>query len=161
MTYLIDGHNLIPKVGLQLGDIDDEIQLVELLQEFCRKRRKKVEVYFDRAQPGQPRSRKFGMVNARFVQEGVTADEAIHQRLKRLGKTAGNWTVVSSDLEVQAAAREFHAQYQSSEAFAQMITEALGHSADSGERPEVGLSPNEVDAWLRLFGEDEEETGDK
>ena len=37
MPYLIDGHNLIPKVaGLSLKAVDDEMQLIELLQEFCR-----------------------------------------------------------------------------------------------------------------------------
>ena len=37
MPYLIDGHNLIPKVrGLSLQSMDDEMELVELLQEFCR-----------------------------------------------------------------------------------------------------------------------------
>ena len=31
MPYLIDGHNLIPKMGLKLADLDDEMQLIELL----------------------------------------------------------------------------------------------------------------------------------
>jgi hypothetical protein len=43
MPYLIDGHNLIPKIpGMNLGDVDDETQLIEMLQEFCRRRRKQV-----------------------------------------------------------------------------------------------------------------------
>jgi hypothetical protein len=34
MPYIVDGHNLIPKVpGLNLQDMEDELQLVELLQE--------------------------------------------------------------------------------------------------------------------------------
>ena len=53
MPFIVDGHNLIPKVpGLNLQDMEDELQLVELLQEFCRINRKQVEVYFDNAPPG-------------------------------------------------------------------------------------------------------------
>ena len=56
MPYIIDGHNLIPRIpDLSLQDIDDEMQLVEMLQDFCRISRKKVEVYFDNAPPGQLR----------------------------------------------------------------------------------------------------------
>ena len=36
MPYLIDGHNLIPKLGLRLDSVDDEMELVAILQEFCR-----------------------------------------------------------------------------------------------------------------------------
>jgi uncharacterized protein len=116
MPYLIDGHNLIPKVaGLSLKAMDDEIQLIELLQEFCRIRGKQVEVYFDNSPPGQPQSRLFGPVTARFIREGRTADDAIAARLKRLGRSARNWTVVSSDRAVQAGAREAQAQVLSSE----------------------------------------------
>ena len=84
MPYIIDGHNLIPKIqGLSLQDIDDEMQLVEMLQDFCRSRGKKVEVYFDNAPPGQLKAQKFGHVTAFFVRAGITADMAIKQKLRR------------------------------------------------------------------------------
>jgi uncharacterized protein len=102
MPYLIDGHNLIPKVpGLNLSDIDDEMELVELLQVFCRRKRKTAEVYFDQAPPGFSGRRRFGQVTAYFVPQGHSADDAIRQRLKHLGKAARNWAVVSSDHQVQ------------------------------------------------------------
>ena len=95
MPYLIDGHNLIPKVaGLSLKAVDDEMQLIELLQEFCRIGASRWR-YFDNSPPGQPGSGAFGPVTARFVREGRTADDAIAARLKRLGRSARNWTVVS------------------------------------------------------------------
>jgi len=79
MPYLIDGHNLIPKIaGLSLQDIDDETRLVEMLQDYCRRRGKKgVEVFFDNAPPGQPSKRVYGTVTAHFVRTGRTADAAI------------------------------------------------------------------------------------
>lgn len=154
MPYLIDGHNLIPKIpGLDLGDVDDEIQLVELLQEFCRNRRKQVEVYFDNAPPGQPRARNYGMVLARFARAGQSADEMIHARLQRLGRSARNWTVVSSDHQVQAAARAARAQAVSSEAFAQLLGEELGETRpEPGADMDSGLSAEDIDEWLALFG---------
>ncbi len=116
MPYIIDGHNLVPRIpGLDLAAIDDELQLVELVQEFCRLRRKSAEIYFDNAPPGQPKVRRSGQVLARFVRSGQTADDAIRLRLQRLGAEARNWIVVSSDQQVQLAARAARAQSVSSE----------------------------------------------
>ena len=154
MPYLIDGHNLIPKIpGLSLQAIDDEEQLIVLLQEFCRQQRKQVEVYFDNAPPGGVRARNFGLVTARFVSQGSTADQAIRNRLVRLGRTARNWTVVSSDQAVQAAARAAQARSLSAEAFARLLASALDRSdADQGANPQADVSSGELDEWLKLFG---------
>jgi predicted RNA-binding protein with PIN domain len=158
MPYIIDGHNLIPKIpGMSLQDIDDEIQLVNLLQEFCRIRRKQVEVYFDNAPPGSPGARNYGRVVARFVRQGWTADQAIQTKLKRLGGEARNWTVVSSDGEVQANARTARAKILTAEVFAQQVFEALGDTAESYLEPESDLSPEEVEDWMQIFGIDEDE----
>jgi len=157
MPYIIDGHNLIPKVpGLSLQQMDDEQHLVEMLQEFCRRQRKQVEVYFDNAPPGGVRARNLGSVTARFVRQGTTADSAIRRRLANLGRSARNWIVVSSDQAVQAEARAAHAQVIPSETFARLLTQALDDSwVDQGENVETVLNPEEVDDWLQLFGSDE------
>ena len=76
--YIIDGHNLIPKIrGLSLEALDDEAQLLALLQEFYRVRRKPVEVFFDGAPPGKAGMRTVGMIRAHFVARDREADEAI------------------------------------------------------------------------------------
>jgi predicted RNA-binding protein with PIN domain len=156
MPYIIDGHNLIPKIpGLSLQDIEDEIQLVKMLQEFCRINRKRVEVFFDNAPPGQPVARNYGSVVARFVREGGTADQAIHSKLKRLGGEARNWTVVSSDREVLVNARNLRSKVISSEVFAQQLMEVLGESAESPLDSQSELSPQEVEDWMQIFGLDE------
>jgi predicted RNA-binding protein with PIN domain len=154
MPYLIDGHNLIPKIpGMDLGVVDDEAQLIEMLQEFCRRRRKKVEVYFDNAPAGQPRARNYGLVIARFARLGVSADSLIQAHLQRLGRAARNWTVVSSDQQVQAAARAARAQTISSEAFAREVIATLRASPPKPEAgSEAEISPDELDDWLALFG---------
>ena len=150
MPYLIDGHNLIPKLGLRLDALDDEEQLIPRLQEFCRLRRAQVEVYFDGALPGQVITRKAGAVTAHFVRKGSPADAAIEARLARLGKAARNWIVVSSDRRVQGAAGAVHAGVLSSEEFAREMsrTQALGSSR---LKHEATLAPDEVEEWLDIF----------
>jgi len=151
MPYLIDGHNLIPKVGLRLDSMDDEMELVAILREFCRTSRKDAEVYFDGAPTPHAGTRKIGAVTAHFVRLGTTADEAIRKRLKRLGKSAKNWTVVTSDRQVQAEARAARAQVIPSEAFAAMLKQARA-SAPKGSDPRE-LSSSEVEEWLKIFQE--------
>jgi len=152
MPYLIDGHNLIPRLpGLSLAEPDDEMHLVQLLQDYCRRQRKRAEIFFDNAPPGQPRARSFGLVVARFVRSGQTADDAIRSRLERLGAEARNWTVVSSDQQVQRAARAARAQVLASETFARLILQVLETHAElprSGEEP---LTAVEIQEWMELF----------
>jgi hypothetical protein len=154
MPYLIDGHNLIPKVpGLSLDEIDDEERLIDLLQAFCQRQHRQVEVFFDKAPPGGVRARNLGLVTARFVRQGTTADDAIRSRLERLGREAANWTVVSSDRAVQAAARAAQAHFVPSETFAKQLLQTLDETrVDQGSRAEVSLNQDEVDEWLELFG---------
>jgi predicted RNA-binding protein with PIN domain len=114
-----------------------------------------VEVFFDNAPPGQPVARNYGSVVARFVREGRTADQAIHSKLKRLGGEASNWTVVSSDREVQVNARNLRSKVISSEVFAQQLMEVLGESAESPPDSQGELSQKEVEDWMHIFGIDE------
>ena len=150
MPYLIDGHNLIPKLGLRLDSVDDEMELVAILQEFCRLERRQVEVYFDGAPSPHAGTRNLGTVKAHFVHLGQTADNAIRARLKKMGKGAKNWIVVSSDRQVQTDAHSLHAQAISSEEFAGI----LAYARSSTPRPEPsqrGLSSTEVNEWLDIF----------
>jgi uncharacterized protein len=151
MQYLIDGHNLIPKIGLRLDSLDDENALIQRLQEFARLRRATVEVYFDRKAAGQPGRRQAGQVLAIFVQQGTSADAAIESRLSRLGRQARNWTVVSSDGRVQQGARAAHADVMSSEDFALLVSRGQGTRSTS--KKETTLAPEEVEEWLKEFGE--------
>lgn len=149
MPYLIDGHNLIPKLGLRLDSPDDEMELVAILQEFHQRDHKPIEVYFDGAPPPQAGTRKVGTVTAHFVRLGSTADQAIRNRLKSLGKSARNWIVVSSDRQVQAEAHAMRAEVVSSDSFAAMLQHSRNAAPKvQGERK---LSEKEIDEWMRLF----------
>ncbi|MFZ2095359.1 MAG: NYN domain-containing protein [Anaerolineales bacterium] len=153
MNYIIDGHNLIGKMsGLDLGMVDDELRLIELLNRFGQHNRGKVEVYFDGAPLGQAGVRNFGRVRAHFVPQRQTADEAIRLRLRKLGKSARNWVVVSSDRSVQAAGREAQARVMPAEDFAQRMQASFQvSSGDEQDSAELPLNEQEVNEWLELF----------
>ena len=150
MPYLVDGHNLVPKVGLRLDSIDDEMELVAILQEFSRLHRRQVEVYFDGAPAPHAGTRSLGTVKAHFVRTETTADAAIARRLKKMGRSAKNWTVVSSDRQVQANARSVHAEVLSSEEFALLLQQTpRGETSKTAADREI--PPREVDEWLKIF----------
>jgi predicted RNA-binding protein with PIN domain len=155
VNYIIDGHNLIGKMaGLELGMVDDELQLVELLNRFGQHNRGMLEVYFDGAPLGQSGMQNFGRVRAHFVPQNLSADDAIRFRLKKLGKSARNWVVVSSDHSVQAAGREAQARVMLAEDFARRVGSSL-QTSTGGEQAgaERSLSEQEVNEWLELFKE--------
>jgi predicted RNA-binding protein with PIN domain len=152
MPYIIDGHNLIGKLpGIQLSDPEDERQLAQELQAFAHRTRRRLTVYFDRGTPGG-RDVRAGLVTLKFV-SGRTADQAIAAHLRSLGGEASNWTVVTSDREVQAEARAAGAKVISSEAFAGMLGDEDGD--EDGESPPGRATPNlsegEIAEWEALF----------
>jgi hypothetical protein len=71
--------------------------------------------------------------------------------LKRLGKSAKNLTVVSSDRQVQVEARAVHAAVLSSESFAGLLKQARTSAQESTK--DRSASPEEVDYWLKRFGD--------
>ena len=161
MTLLIDGHNLIPYIsGIRLSDPDDETQLIKVLQEYCRLRRKKAAVYFDQAPPGFSGVKSHGKVEAHYIQRGKTADDAIVAALKKLGKRARNVTVVSSDRQVQQAARAVHAKVVSSREFAD-DWEALTLAEPSLDPRNRQLTEQELANWEALFKRGGESQEDK
>ncbi len=153
MNYIIDGHNLIAKIpGMSLGMVDDEEKLISLLNRFGAHNRGKLEVYFDKAAPGQAGRHNFGRVQAYFVPMDQTADEAIRIRLITLGRAARNWIVVTSDRSVRSAALEIHAGVIRSEDFSRLL-QTLRHRrfSDSLGSPDHPLSQAEVEEWLALY----------
>jgi uncharacterized protein len=153
MSLLIDGHNLIPHVrGLSLQAIDDEERLIELLQVYCRVNNKSVLVFFDKAAPGHAGKRSHGRVTARFVHAESTADAAIIQRLRKAGRAARNFTVVTSDRRVQVEARALGAAIIPSDQFTRQLARARDHA--SSIEPEEKISDGELEEWLRMFGAD-------
>ncbi len=157
MPLLVDGHNLIPKIpGLSLSDPEDEMQLLQLLQDYCRIRRQEAECFFDLAPFGHPRRRKFGTIRVKFARAGKTADDEIKDRLAELGRQARSYIVISSDLSVQNAARAARARVKTSEDFSAELIAALREGNGPGKKgedhpDERAVGPDEVDMWIKIF----------
>lgn len=150
--YLIDGHNLIPKIpGMSLSAVDDEMALIRLLQTYARSRRRSVEVYFDDAPPGQAGTRSYGMIRAHFVPASSDADTAIRRRLHEMGRRARNVTVITSDRQVQAEAHAHQAAVIPSEDFARELLDAQQESPAPNAAAQPNISQAEMEEWLRIF----------
>ena len=158
--YLIDGHNLIPKIkGMSLAMEDKEIQLIDLLQVFARLKRKKMEVYFDQAPPGYAGLRKYGSITAHFVQQGSTADAAIINRVRKMGKQANQVIVISSDHQVQNEVRACSAKVKTAEEFNHDLEQMYNKTAGNTKPDPDRQSPSEIAEFEKMFREKRESSG--
>lgn len=154
MPLLIDGHNLIGQIdGISLSDPDDEHQLIEKLQAYCRRTGRRATVYFDNADPLSRDPRPQAGLTVRFVPPPRTADEAIRQHLLQLGRAAKNWSVVSSDRSIRRSARGSGATIIRSEQFARQLAAPPPKQESPPEKPSAP-APEEIEEWLRLFSDD-------
>ena len=150
VNYLIDGHNLIPKIpGLSLSDLNDEEQLIELLVSFSKNTRSKIEVYFDKASIGSDKKKVIGHVKVVYVSIGFRADDVIIKKLLGLKKEAKNWVVVTSDRQIISAASSVHAKVIRSEDFSELLT-STKYNKNVDEKND-DISQEEIDEWIQLF----------
>jgi len=152
MPVLIDGHNLIGRLpDIRLEDEDDEAQLVSRLQAYVSRTGKRVTVVFDHGLPGGvSKALSGGRIKVVFAPTSSSADRVLLQRIRKERNPQG-LIVVSSDREVIAAAADRGARVVRSEAFVDQLEGAPASEGDKAS--EVQLGPEEVDAWLKLFGE--------
>ena len=153
MQYIIDGHNLIPHVrGLSLQDLEDEQALIDILTPFLRATSSRALVFFDKAAQGHEGKRNFGLVQAVFVPASQSADSAIENHIHKLGASARNQTLVSSDRRVQAAGRARYMTILSSAELAHKI-QAQVESHGNQTRIEKQLTPDDIARWEELFSQ--------
>lgn len=157
MHYLIDGHNLIAKMpDISLSDPDDEVKLVLRLRSWAAQRKKRqVTVIFDGGMPGGKDVRlSTHSVRVIFAQEGRTADALLIARVWKV-KHAGEFTLVSSDNQIVAAAEKRRMPVIKSDRFARRLGPSDdgardGDTAVATDNPQI--SNAEVEEWLDLFG---------
>ncbi|MBS1253372.1 MAG: hypothetical protein MAG451_02421 [Anaerolineales bacterium] len=152
MKYLIDGHNVIARLSnISLADPHDEAKLIRLLARWrWQHNNPPVTVVFDPgdfAVHGRRRTKRSG-ISVRYAPYISDAD-AVLVRLIEKSRQPAQLTVVSSDREVQSAARRQGAHTIPAGAFAGELTAPSAPEEEPGEEPP--LSPEEVEAWLRLF----------
>ena len=162
MPYLIDGHNLIAALDqIQLSDPDDESRLVELLATRVPKVPRRIDVYFDQGMPGRSALPRIGGVQAYFITPPRSADDAIMAHIRKLGREAPNWTVVSSDAEIRRAAKQMGARSITSEEFAKRLSNRpVPDSSIELEKPDSVTSDDELAYWERLFRRGSNDTSD-
>jgi predicted RNA-binding protein with PIN domain len=159
MPLLVDGHNLIAQLPhLRLSDSDDEAQLVMLLRRYAtRKRSRRVVVVFDHGVYGHPDNLNGYNVECHFAHSPTDADTELIRRIRAIKRT-GQWQVVTSDRAVAGAARAQGVQVISSQAFARKLAVLREPTASMHEKKsEKPLNEAEIQDWLRLFGEKEDE----
>jgi predicted RNA-binding protein with PIN domain len=152
VPILIDGHNLIGRLpNISLQDSDDEEKLVRLLRSYRARTGRSITVVFD---PGGafalPNSRRLGGVEVVFAPHSGSADSIIAGRVRR-SQNPGEWLVITSDGELAEQVTRLGARVQSTRAFAKELDQPVGEPQDWKDEP---LSPEEVDAWLALFEDD-------
>ncbi len=162
MRYLIDGHNLIGQLpDLSLTDPDDEAKLVQKLIGFAARHQKRIVVVFDSGLPGGKSRLSTNQVEVVFASSRSSADDVMKERI-RLARDPGQWVVVSNDHAVINAAHARRMTILTSAEFVPLLRQPpkpkAGRRADhdSGEAADVYVSPDEVEAWLKLFSTDDE-----
>ncbi|MCU0481352.1 MAG: NYN domain-containing protein [Anaerolineae bacterium] len=155
MSYLIDGHNLIGQLpDLALDDPDDEAKLVQRLVGWSARTRRPCTVVFDAGLPGGTSRMSTQMVRVVFASHTSSADKVIIDRIYK-EKHPKNWIVVSSDNGVLDIAKRQGMQVLKSSEFARLLERPVPIRPDAGEEVHVNLSDDEVDEWLKLFGDGE------
>lgn len=130
MTLLIDGHNLIGVMpGINLGDADDEWQLVQRLRPRAAARRQSMTVVFDSGLGPPPQwQMSGGGVTVRFAPPGVEADAVILQ-LVRASPQPAKVTVITNDQGLAGRVRAAGGQVRSATQFAAQLAPPKATSA--------------------------------
>ena len=152
MKYLIDGHNLIGKLPhISLSDPDDEAQLVQMLARWrWRHKNAPVTVVFDPGEVaihGRRHTQQSG-IQIHYAPQSTNADLVITDIIERTQQT-NQLTVISSDREIQSAARLMGTHVITAEEFARDLMTPIEQDNDPFE--DFAVAPDEVDAWLKIF----------
>jgi uncharacterized protein len=140
MRIIVDGYNLIrqwPELAmLDRADLQSGREaLLRKLQEYQRARRHQIIVVFDGRERGgiSGGTERAGGVGVRYSRQGETADQVIARLAAEGGAGA---VIVSSDREVQAAARRHGAAPLSADEFMGRIARSRGADLKGGETEE-------------------------
>jgi predicted RNA-binding protein with PIN domain len=144
--YIIDGNNLIGKIGVlsKLQKIDRQRvreQAAFLIQQYFRNKKVKVFLHFD-GHPAQPINFYGGRI---IYSEGNAADEKIKEQIE-LSKNRKSIVVVTSDNNLKEFARICGCEVSSSESFGKLIAQ---RKIFSEEKPKIDT---DVEEFKRLFG---------
>ena len=144
--YIIDGNNLIGKIGalskLQKRDKQGvRERLVFLIQQCFHDKKAKVSLHFD-GHPAQPINFYEGRI---IYSESNTADEKIKEQIE-ITKNRKSIVVITSDNNLREFARVCGCGVLSGESFGKSITQK---KVFSEEKPKID---SDLEEFKRLFG---------
>jgi predicted RNA-binding protein with PIN domain len=169
MHYLIDGYNLLHHVGRLLGNRPANLELARLdllrllLERFGDEASSVTVVYDAQGAPPTVRDRQdHGGIDVRFTRF-EEADDLI-EALIRQAAAPEQLTVVSNDRRIKEAARRRRCPVVECVEFWASLTQKPEPSASpcpatEAERP--ALSPEEIAAWQKEFGDLDSDAGFK
>jgi predicted RNA-binding protein with PIN domain len=156
MPYIIDGHNLIGALpDIDLAEEHDEDKLILRLRGLAARLGKKIIVVFDEGLPGgKDRARTNKSVEVVFASsKRSTADKVIMERIRNT-RDGHNWTVVSSDREVQAVAKQKKMRILTSQQMVKEMQKKSHHTKkDPSEAVHPQISAQEVEEFEQIFSQ--------
>jgi len=160
-AWLIDGYNLLYAVGLMDEGSGRSLEscrsalLGFLADAMPWEDRSRTTVVFDAKQspPGAPRRLSHRGITVRFSVGYESADAMIEQLIRK-DTSPKKLVVVSSDHQIQRAAKRRRAKAIDSDVWYRQIARARRESIATAppERPPVPLLSEDVDYWVRRFG---------
>jgi uncharacterized protein len=166
MAILIDGYNLLHVTGIfgrgqgPGGFERSRRALLNFLVESIEPEElPRTTVVFDAAEapPGLPRKLKHGPIVVHYATEYGSADALIEQLISK-HSSPRRLTVVSSDHRLHRAANRRRATAVDSEIWYAALVESRRNrnlaSPARAAKPQVSLSPEQIEYWLTAFGAD-------
>ena len=157
--FIIDGHNLLHSVCKieENAKAISEPALCKTLAAYLRLTGEKAAIVFDGS--GPPDKRAFdgiSNVEVQFAGSSTDADTVIEDKIKASTAPKG-LTIVSSDRQLQQAARARRATIIKSEIFWLEVQKELSRKRAPREpsAKRQGLSQSETEHWLTIFGIEE------
>lgn len=145
MPYLVDGNNLIGvNPSLEIGSQESREYIIKKLLRFHRVTKKRVILVFDGAPDPFPARMEFSPKNFEviFPKFGESADDVIRRMLRQ------GMILVTSDTELIEEARKKRIKWITSRDFWHLISSA---KQEGKEKPDWNPTPQEIDAWLKIF----------
>ena len=151
MPYLVDGNNLAHALGLLEAGMADRAACARTVRAFCQSHGARATVFFDGPRPEGPE----GAMESRWVRmvfgDGRAADDLILQRVRN-SKTPRDFIVVTSDKSLGDKARHQGATVERAHEFARRLNRPVGRARVSSDKPTARETPEQIEAWLKLFG---------
>ena len=157
MSIIVDGYNYIGRsLEFQLSDPGARDKIIYLMGQYCAKAKKTLTLIFD----GNyfvhhvNRKRRYGRVTVIYTSPIYTADDAIKKIVKNHEyRRRKSMLVVSSDAEILEYAKSHGANISKSEDFEDHIYRTLAAKTEI-DRVNVRISEEDVQEWLKIFGEE-------